>query len=888
MLTLLKSVFPSKNDRAVKRLASQISIINELEPTYQALTDDELKAKTTEFKQNYQAGMTLDELLPDAFACVREATQRVMGLRLYDVQLIGGIALHKGYIAEMATGEGKTNTCTLPAYLNALSGLGVHVVTVNSYLAKRDSEWMGAIYQFLGLTTGVLLPNSDHDDREQAYQSDITYGTNNEFGFDYLRDHMASSLEEMVQITSFGKSEQQKSHAYAIIDEVDSILIDDARTPLIISGVAEGTTEIYKGVDSVVKQLLPTEDFTINEKEKRAYLTDQGHHKVEEMLRAANILKDGGDLFDPLNLDLLYYCNAALKARFVLQKDIDYIVRNNQVVIIDENTGRAMDGRRWSDGFHQAVEAKENVQIQKENQTMASITLQNYFLQYKKLAGMTGTAATEAAEFAEIYGLSVISIPTNKPMIRIDKPDSIYLTETAKFAAIVNTIKNCYERGQPVLVGTTSIDSSERLSKELKKDKVPHQVLNAKFHQKEALIIAQAGCLKSVTIATNMAGRGTDIVLGGNYEAYVNESDKPLSEEEKSALKVRFKQEHQQVIDLGGLYVIGSERHDSRRIDNQLRGRSGRQGDPGASQFFISLDDPLMRIFASDKTQNIMRFAGMKESDNLEHSLLNRSVENAQKKMEGHHFDIRKQLLKFDNIANEQRMMIYQQREELMSHEDISDVIESMLMKTSQRSLAKSLTKGKDTLIEDCLAADKDLLERQLQQIKSQYHVETDSQVWVKDKYTIEQAQAFIHQKMSDNFKKSIENVDLQIIRKLEKHIVLQTLDHCWREHLRTLDHLRQNIHLRGYAQKNPFDEYRREAMILFEEMLFHVQDLVSSQLCRLRLTEEPAPEEKKPEIHMLQNRSEATMAKPTAVRQGRNELCSCGSGKKFKHCCGN
>ncbi len=888
MLTLLKRVFPSQNDRVVKRLSSQISKINQLEEQYQRLTDEELRQKTADFKQQYQAGMTLDHLLNDAFACVREASKRVLGLRHYDVQLIGGMALHQGHIAEMMTGEGKTLVATLPAYLNALSGHAVHVVTVNSYLAQRDSDWMSKLYGFLGLTTGVLLPNATHAERKQAYQSDITYGTNNEFGFDYLRDHMASSLDEMVQITSFDVDEQKKSHAFAIIDEVDSILIDDARTPLIISGFAEGTTAIYQHVDAVVKTLVHHDDFTINEKEKRAYLTDKGHHLVEELLADKQLLKPGGGLFDPANLDLLYYCNAALKANFVLQKDIDYIVKDGQIVIIDSNTGRAMSGRRWSDGFHQAVEAKERVDIQKENQTMASITLQNYFLQYQKLSGMTGTALTEASEFSEIYGLSVLTIPTNKPMIRIDKPDSIYLTEQAKFKAIVNTIKQCYERGQPVLVGTTSIDSSERLSKELNKFKVTHKVLNAKFHQQEALIIAQAGCVKAVTIATNMAGRGTDIVLGGNYESYIQALNKPIGDADKQAIKERFATEQKRVIELGGLYVIGSERHDSRRIDNQLRGRSGRQGDPGVSRFYISLDDPLMRVFSSDKTQNIMRFAGMKEADSLEHPLLNRSVENAQKKMEGHHFDIRKQLLKFDNIANEQRLMVYQQREELMSHTDISDVIESMMLKTSQRTLSKNLTQSRDTLIEECYLANKERFEELLLTIQSRFHVQVNVADWIADKCTIGAAEAGIHTQMLSNFHKSVQHVEAQLVRKLEKHIVLQTLDHVWREHLRTLDHLRQNIHFRGYAQKNPFDEYRKESFALFEEMLFEVQETVTSQMCRLKLTEVEAQEEKNPMITMQTNRTESVGNEKKAVaKQGRNEPCSCGSGKKFKHCCG-
>lgn len=900
----VKKLFGSRNDRVIKQLRKVVKKINDLEPAIHELTDAQLKEKTTEFKQRLQAGESLDQLLPEAFAVVREVSIRTLGMRPFDVQLIGGMVLHQGKISEMCTGEGKTLSATLPTYLNALTGDGVYIVTVNDYLAERDANWMRPIYEFLGLTVGINLSNMPQEEKKAAYDCDIVYGTNNEYGFDYLRDNMAFSIEDKVQ----------RKLNFAIVDEVDSILIDEARTPLIISGPAEGSVDFYTRINALVPKLsLQTEegpegDYTLDEKVKQAYLTEQGHQHVEELMVEAGLLEEGDSLYAATNISLMHHLNACLRAHTLFSKDVDYIVKNNQIIIVDEHTGRTMEGRRWSDGLHQAIEAKENVEIQQENQTLASITFQNYFRLFNKLAGMTGTADTEAYEFQQIYGLEVVVIPTNRPIQRKDLTDQIYLTAKEKFDAVIEDIKACRERQQPVLVGTASIETSEYLAQLLQKQKIPHQVLNAKFHQKEAGIIAEAGRPGAVTIATNMAGRGTDIVLGGNLQAELDALSNP-TDEQIAAQKADWQQRHQQVLTAGGLHVLGSERHESRRIDNQLRGRSGRQGDAGSSRFYLSLEDNLMRIFASDRVANIMQKLGMKEGEPIEHPWVNKAIENAQRKVEGHNFDIRKQLLEFDDVANEQRKVIYEQRTELMASEDISETIEAIRGDVIARVVATSIPP-------ESLEEQWDI--PQLQQTLSQdFKVTLDIQSWLDEDANLheESIKTKVKQEVVSIYAGKEQQVGNEVMRQFEKSVMLQTLDTHWKDHLAAMDHLRQGIHLRGYAQKNPKQEYKREAFELFTEMLEQVKYEVISVLSQFEVQAQEdvaALEEQRrlaaevnlnfqhanssnptnplAEPVLAEAESEADQQAPFVRSQpkvGRNDPCPCGSGKKYKQCCG-
>lgn len=900
MANILTKIFGSRNERVIKQLSKIVTTINSLEPKIQALTDTELKAKTEEFRNRYKAGETLDQLLPEAFATVREASIRTLGQRPFDVQLIGGMILHKGKIAEMRTGEGKTLLATLPAYLNAITGKSVHIVTVNDYLAKRDAGWMGPIYNFLGLTVGVIVPNQPQNEKREAYSKDITYGTNNEFGFDYLRDNMVFTLEDKVQ----------RGLYFAIVDEVDSILIDEARTPLIISGPSEDSSELYTKINVLIPKLKKQEqengpgDYSLDEKTKQAFLTEEGHQHVEELFTEAGLLQSGESLYDARNIKLMHHLNAALRAHTLYHLDVEYIVKNNEVVIVDEHTGRTMEGRRWSDGLHQAIEAKEGVKIQNENQTLASITFQNYFRLYEKLSGMTGTADTEAYEFQQIYGLEVIVIPTHKPMIRVDAGDQIYLTAKEKFKAVINDIKSRRDKGQPILVGTGSIENSEHLSKLLDKEKIPHQVLNAKQHAKEAKIIANAGHPQTVTIATNMAGRGTDIVLGGNLEAEISTLENSTPEE-INKIKEGWLKRHQQVVDAGGLHIIGSERHESRRIDNQLRGRSGRQGDPGSSRFYLSLEDNLMRIFASDKTAAVMKKLGMKENEAIEHPLISRAVENAQRKVEGHNFDIRKHLLEFDDVANEQRKVIYQQRDELMSAADISATITDIRQDVINMIINRYIEP--QTLEEqwDIKGLEKALHEDLGLQLPIHEWLEKDESLHEET----------LRQKIIDAgnslYQEKEKIIGSEIMRKLEKSIMLQILDIHWKDHLAAMDHLRQGIHLRGYAQQNPKQEYKRASFQMFTELLDNVKlDVIRTLFTvNIRMKEDiDAVEDdmrkssEDQEMHFIHSETNALEedddgepnqpdSVTTFARQepkvGRNELCPCGSGKKYKHCHG-
>tara|TARA_X000000950_G_scaffold289092_1_gene409705 strand:- start:132 stop:2729 length:2598 start_codon:yes stop_codon:yes gene_type:complete len=863
-MRLLQKLLGSRNDRLIKQYRQILAQVNSFEEKVSALSDDALQQKTVEFKERVQSGQTLDEILPEAFAVVRETAKRVLKERHYDVQILGGLALHHGKIAEMSTGEGKTLTSTLPCYLNALSGQGVHVVTVNSYLAQRDNEWMGQIYRFLGLSTGVIYTDMPQEERQKAYQADITYGTNNEFGFDYLRDNMSPTLEAKVQ----------RGHSYAIIDEVDSILIDEARTPLIISGEITDSSTLYRQIFPLVKDLKEEKEhqpghYTLSEKEKQVFLTDDGHTKMEARLRKQGILKSEDSLFSQENINLLHYVQASLRAQFMYRRDVDYIVYDNQVVIIDEHTGRAMPGRRWSDGLHQAIEAKEGVKIQNENQTLASITFQNYFLMYKKLSGMTGTADTEAVELHQIYNLEVVVIPTNKSVIRKDGTDMLYLTKNMKYQKIVEDIIEKQKTGQPVLVGTTSIENSELLSKLLKDKKIKHQVLNAKYHAEEAEIIAQAGCPNAVTIATNMAGRGTDIILGGNANFAVNKMK--LTDPEKiRQLKETFAKQQADVKAVGGLYVLGTERHESRRIDNQLRGRSGRQGDPGASRFYLSLDDSLMRIFATDMTASVMQKAGMKEDEPLEHPWFNRIIEKAQRKVEGHHYDIRKQLLQFDNIANEQRLLIYEQRDELMRLDDVSDVIQSQA-KTVFTDLVN------ESFVKDLPVEQWDIqgLESRL---KKDFQLSEDAQVWVDQQVSNETIISSLVDRFMLIHQMKINQSNEDLVKELERSVLLRVLDEQWKDHLARIDHLRQGIHFRGYAQKNPIHEFKIEAFELFKQLLKNIKYEVISKLCTITIVDEiPKPVFDIPAVQEPKKKEKIA----------RNATCPCGSGKKYKRCCG-
>ncbi|EKO3791217.1 preprotein translocase subunit SecA [Vibrio metschnikovii] len=896
---LLTKVVGSRNDRTLRRLRKIVKEINNFEPAFTALSDDELKAKTIEFRQRIEQGESLDQLLPEAFATVREASKRVFGMRHFDVQLIGGMVLNAGQIAEMRTGEGKTLTATLPAYLNALVGKGVHIVTVNDYLAKRDAETNRALFEFLGMTVGINVPNMPPHEKKQAYLADILYGTNNEFGFDYLRDNMAFRMEDRVQRERF----------FAVVDEVDSILIDEARTPLIISGPAEDSSELYTRINTLIPNLQQqdkedSEDYrgdghyTVDEKSKQVYLTETGQEFVEELLIRNGLMEEGDTLYSPTNISLLHHVNAALRAHVLFEKNVDYIVTDDgEVVIVDEHTGRTMPGRRWSDGLHQAVEAKEGVKIQNENQTLASITFQNYFRLYEKLSGMTGTADTEAFEFQSIYGLETVVIPTNKPMVRDDMPDVVYRTEAEKFAAIIEDIKYRVEKGQPVLVGTVSIEKSELLSNALKKAKIKHNVLNAKFHEKEAEIVADAGKPGAVTIATNMAGRGTDIVLGGSWQAQVEMLDNP-TQEQIDQIKAEWKKVHDQVLASGGLHIIGTERHESRRIDNQLRGRSGRQGDAGSSRFYLSMEDSLLRIFTSDRMASLIQ-SGMDEGEAIESKMLSRSIEKAQRKVEGRNFDIRKQLLEYDDVANDQRKVVYELRDELMKADDISDMIEHNRVDVFNSVI--------DTYIPPQSLEEMWDIEGLQERLKNDFDLSLPIQIWLDedDKLYEEALRERILEQAATVYKEKEQAVGVSVMRNFEKSVMLQTLDTLWKEHLAAMDHLRQGIHLRGYAQKNPKQEYKRESFELFEGLLDSLKSDVIAILSKVRVQQQDEVErmeaQRIAQAEEVARRAQAQHASSDnqnkddghhpMVREerkvGRNEPCPCGSGKKYKQCHG-
>jgi preprotein translocase subunit SecA len=897
----LTSLFGSRNERVLRQLSKTVARINALESEFEKLDDAALRGKTDEFKERVAKGETLDRLLPEAFAVVREGAKRVLGMRHYDVQMIGGMVLHQGKIAEMRTGEGKTLVGTLPVYLNALEGKGVHVVTVNDYLARRDSAQMGKLYNFLGLSVGVVYPGMDHGDKHAAYAADITYGTNNEFGFDYLRDNMALSKEQRYQ----------RGLNYAIVDEVDSILIDEARTPLIISGPAEDSPQLYLAVNRIVPQMKrqPTEDgagdYWVDEKQKQVHLSEEGMAHAEELLRKAGVIDPESGLYDARNLAVVHHLNAALRANAIYQRDVDYIVRDGEVIIVDEFTGRTLAGRRWSDGLHQAVEAKEGVPIQRENQTLATVTFQNLFRMYKKLAGMTGTADTEAYEFQTIYGLEVVVIPTHKPMIRKDNLDIVFLSQQAKYRAVVEDIKDCHKRGQPVLVGTTSIEVSELLSDMLTKAKVPHEVLNAKQHEREAHIVAQAGAPGSVTIATNMAGRGTDIVLGGSLEAALAALPEDASEVDRQRVKSEWKKRHEQVLAAGGLHIVGTERHESRRIDNQLRGRSGRQGDPGSSRFYLALEDNLLRIFGGEGLVRWMKRFGMKEDDPLEERMISRQIEKAQRKVEQHNFDIRKHLLEFDDVANDQRKVIYRQRDELLEGEDVSATIADI-----REDVVESIVNAHvppDSIDEQWDIAG---LERALD---SEFGIATGLKAWVEQQHELEAAQIRDHvrEAMDQAFKAKEAQIGAETMRQLEKHIMLSVVDNAWKEHLASMDYLRQGIYLRGYAQQDPKQAFKRESFELFAEMLNRIKTEVVQMLARVRIRSEEEVIAMEAEQQRLAARLQQQMlasgggapvnalgndAQPSAAagtvhhegpKIGRNDPCPCGSGKKYKHCHG-
>ncbi|MEN9294368.1 MAG: hypothetical protein RIS03_62 [Pseudomonadota bacterium] len=906
---LLKQIFGSRNDRLLKQYKRIVAQINDLESSIASLDDAGLQAKTAEFKDRLAQGQTLDQILPEAFAVVREASKRVMGMRHFDVQLIGGMALHAGKIAEMRTGEGKTLTATLPVYLNALTGRGVHVVTVNDYLAQRDAEWMGKLYQFLGLTVGINLSQMEHEAKQKAYQSDITYGTNNEFGFDYLRDNMVQESKQRVQ----------RGLAYAIVDEVDSILIDEARTPLIISGQAEDHTEIYLKMNALPQYLtrqigeqkadgtgvIEPGDYILDEKAHQVILTESGHEKAEAVLTQLGLIKEGDSLYAAQNITLMHHVYAALRAHTLFNRDQHYVVQNGEVIIVDEFTGRLMQGRRWSDGLHQAVEAKEGVAIQHENQTLATITFQNYFRMYGKLAGMTGTADTEAYEFQEIYGLETVIIPPNRPNARIDFQDQIYKTSTERYNAVIKDIQGCYERGQPVLVGTTSIENSELISGLLDKAKLPHQVLNAKQHAREAEIVAQAGRPQMITIATNMAGRGTDIVLGGNVEkqAAIIRQDAALSEADKASRIQKLKDEwqglHDHVVSAGGLHIIGTERHESRRIDNQLRGRSGRQGDPGSSRFYLALDDALLRIFAGERLRSIMDRLRMPEGEPIEAGMVTRSIESAQRKVEARNFDIRKQLLQYDDVANDQRKEIYRLRNEVLESDNVSALIANLREAYFSELIA-------DYIPEDSVVEQWDVDGLQ-QVLTNDWGLAIDLAALIESQDEID-AEMILQQVLdlvAKIYQEKVEMVGQESFANFERSVILYSIDTHWREHLAALDHLRQGIHLRGYAQKDPKQEYRREAFELFSRLLDTVKLDVTRTIANVRIRTadelDQAAESMQEDLDVkgvqyqhagVEEESDAsTAAKPQPAQAGpkvgRNDPCPCGSGKKYKHCHG-
>jgi len=900
---LITKMVGSRNERLLKQLGKNIDQINELEAQTQQLSDDQLKAKTTEFRKRLEGGEALDSLLPEAFAVVREASVRTLGMRHFDAQMIGGMVLHQGKIAEMKTGEGKTLVATLAVYLNALPAKGVHVVTVNDYLARRDSDWMKPIYEALDMTVGVSVPGMNPAAKRAAYACDITYGTNNEFGFDYLRDNMAFSLEQKVQ----------REQHFAIVDEVDSILIDEARTPLIISGPADEGPELYIKINRIVPNLdVQAEedgpgDFSLDEKSRQVHLTEDGMARVEGLLSEAGLLAENESLYDANNLALMHTLNACLRAHHLFNKDVDYIVNDGEVVIVDEFTGRTMPGRRWSDGLHQAIEAKEGVPIQRENQTLASITFQNYFRLYDKLSGMTGTADTEAYEFQSIYGLEVVVIPTNKPMIRKDNADLVFLTRGEKYAAIIEDIKERTAIGQPVLVGTTSIETSELLSRELSKAKIAHEVLNAKQHEREAQIIAQAGQPGAATIATNMAGRGTDIVLGGSLDAELAELGDDVPEKKIRDIKDEWQRRHEKVIEAGGLHIIGTERHESRRIDNQLRGRSGRQGDPGSSRFYLSLEDSLMRIFASDRLGNMMQKLGMEQGEAIEHPWVTRAIENAQRKVEAHNFDIRKNLLDFDDVANDQRRVIYAQRNELMESDDVHDYIEEMRAEVFHDLISRYIPPQS---IEDMWDAEG--LEKSLE---GEFGIDAPVRDWLAsdEDLTEEGIRERVMERVEAHFAAKEAETGSDVMRNFEKAVMLNVLDQQWKEHLASMDYLRRGIHLRGFAQKKPQQEYKREGFEMFTEMLASMRFEVIKILARVQVRSEQdvaaVDEQRRRERPMeFQHRESAALSNEPAaqaagsggsttapdqpfVREGRkvgrNEPCPCGSGKKYKQCHG-
>ncbi|MFZ5502002.1 MAG: preprotein translocase subunit SecA [Pseudomonadota bacterium] len=895
---LLQSVFGSRNDRLLKQYRATVQTINKLEPEIAALSDDGLRQKIEAFKQRYQQGESLDAMLPEVFAVVREAGTRALGMRHYDVQMVGGMVLHYGKIAEMRTGEGKTLMATLPVCLNAISGRGVHVVTVNDYLASRDAEWMGRLYRFLGLSVGVILSQMPSEDKQAAYAADITYGTNNEFGFDYLRDNMATQADERFQ----------RPLNFAIVDEVDSILIDEARTPLIISGQAEDSVDIYKKINSLVTELVRQADedspgdFSVDEKTQQILLSEAGYVHSEEILSGAGLLPQGGSLYDPSNISLIHHLYAALRAHNLFHLDQHYVVQNGEVVIVDEFTGRLMVGRRWSEGLHQAVEAKEGLEIHKENQTLASITFQNYFRLYRKLAGMTGTADTEAYEFQQTYGLETVLIPPNRPTIRVDKMDKVYLTTKEKYRAIYEDVKDCYERGQPVLVGTTSIENSELLAQYLDREKIPHQVLNAKQHEREAHVITQAGRPKMVTIATNMAGRGTDIVLGGGIEGEIDllRADSSLDEATKTQrvakLREDWKRLHEQVLASGGLHIIGTERHESRRIDNQLRGRSGRQGDPGSSCFYLSLEDPLLRIFASDRVAAIMNKFKLPEGEAIEHRWVTRAIENAQRKVEARNFDMRKQVLEYDDVANEQRKVIYQQRVELLESGDISETIKAMRESVLDATISQHI-------VPHSMEEEWDIagLEKTLQ---SEFRLDLPLAKWLEEDAQLneEGLRQRVVEIANQQYQAKTDAVSAEGMHHYERALMLQSVDIHWREHLSALDHLRQGIHLRGYAQKNPKQEYKREAFELFSVMLDAIKREVTQVLMTVQVQSEAdvaaaeAPHAPANVQYHHADYEEALSQADNSARQpvvregqkvGRNDPCPCGSGRKYKQCHG-
>ncbi|KAB7898376.1 preprotein translocase subunit SecA [Rouxiella sp. S1S-2] len=897
---LLTKVFGSRNDRTLRRMRKVVDQVNRLEPEVSALSDEQLRAKTDEFRARLEKGEVLETLIPEAFAVVRESSKRVFGMRHFDVQLLGGMVLNERCIAEMRTGEGKTLTATLPAYLNALSGKGVHVVTVNDYLAQRDAENNRPLFEFLGLSVGINLPNMPAPAKREAYAADITYGTNNEYGFDYLRDNMAFSIEERVQ---------RKLH-YALVDEVDSILIDEARTPLIISGPAEDSSEMYIRVDKLIPKLIRQEKedsdsfqgeghFSVDEKARQVHLTERGLILIEEMLAEAGIMEEGESLYSPTNIMLMHHVTAALRAHVLFTRDVDYIVKDGEVIIVDEHTGRTMQGRRWSDGLHQAVEAKEHVDIQNENQTLASITFQNYFRLYEKLAGMTGTADTEAFEFSTIYKLDTIVVPTNRPMQRKDLPDLVYMTEMEKIGAIIEDIKERSANGQPILVGTASIEKSEVVSHELTKAGIEHSVLNAKFHAKEADIVAQAGQPSRVTIATNMAGRGTDIVLGGSWQVEIEKLGEEATAEQIASIKEAWNVRHEAVLASGGLHIVGTERHESRRIDNQLRGRAGRQGDAGSSRFYLSMEDPLMRIFASDRVSGMMRKLGMKPGEAIEHPWVTKAIANAQRKVEGRNYDIRKQLLEYDDVANDQRRAIYGQRNELLDVTDVSETIASI-----REDVFKSTI---DSCIPPQSLEEMWDIEGLEQRLKNDFELEMPIKEWLDKEPELheETLRERILQTAKDSYARKEEVVGIEMMRNFEKGVMLQTLDSLWKEHLAAMDYLRQGIHLRGYAQKDPKQEYKRESFAMFASMLESLKYEVVSVLSKVqvRMPEEvEAMEEHRREeaerlaqqqqlshVASLEEELSLTAGSPAAAERkvGRNDPCPCGSGKKYKQCHG-